>query len=120
MGAGAVPPAGSVYAVFPKDKGYRAFEMLEKSSSLSNQVVVAALVSADMHEAQRGKFALELMAVRKKLRDRIAGQTPAHGEPLRHNSQLSSNARAVPQEQGPAAPRRVRVGGEKLHKRRFV
>ena len=29
MGAGALAP-GIVYAVFPKDKEYRAFEMLEK------------------------------------------------------------------------------------------
>jgi hypothetical protein len=30
MGAGALPP-GSVYAVFPRDKEFRAFEMLEKN-----------------------------------------------------------------------------------------
>jgi hypothetical protein len=32
------------------------------------------MVSADMHEAQHATFALELMAVRRKLRDRIAGE----------------------------------------------
>jgi hypothetical protein len=40
MGAGALAP-GSVYAVFPKDKEFRAFEMLEKIEfSLKPQVVV--------------------------------------------------------------------------------
>jgi hypothetical protein len=39
MGAGALAP-GRVCTEFPKDKEFRAFEMLEKSSFLSNHVVV--------------------------------------------------------------------------------
>jgi hypothetical protein len=57
-----------------EQKQWRARESVVQTHVNTLAAEMATMVSADMHEAQHATFTLELMAVRRKLRGRIAGE----------------------------------------------
>ena len=57
-----------------EQKQWRARESVVQTHVNTLAAEMATMVSADVHEAQHATFTLELMAVRRKLRDRIAGE----------------------------------------------
>ena len=61
-------------SVMIEQKQWRAREAVVQTHINTLDAEMATMVSADVHEAQRATFTLELMAVRRKLRDRIAGE----------------------------------------------
>jgi hypothetical protein len=61
-------------SVMIEQKQWRARGAVVQTHINTLDAEMATMVSADVHEAQRATFTLELMAVRRKLRDRIAGE----------------------------------------------
>jgi hypothetical protein len=57
-----------------EQKQWRAREPEVQTHVNTLAAEMATMVSADVHEAQHAKYTLELIAVRLKLRDRIAGE----------------------------------------------